>query len=945
MSQAPKIFISYSHDDIKELEQLKKHLKALRLEELEIWNDSNIKASAKWKDEIQNAIDSSNIAIVLVSASFLASDFINKQEIPMMLEAAKKRDMQIFPFIISACNWEIFPWLETIQARPLDNKRRQKPLEKMSKAVQNDALAKFTKEIYDLIISSPQQTIVHTSRGDTKKIHISHGFPSVPNDIIGRENELEWLNELCSYQNNIRIAYLEAFGGVGKTSTINRWLNDFSVDEYGDFDYVFVHSFYSQGSSDIHTASFEPVLEELLSFFGIHLSGVTNAFTKVELLAKKLAQIKALVVFDGLEPLQYPTTAAEHIRGALKDRELSYLFKTYTRQPQKNSLFIITTRQEIEDFKTLSSDFIQHKELHNLDKIHGVRLLKSKGVCGSQKELEAICDENGGHAFSLVLLAGYLVKVHKGEASKSALIPPLTKTNEGNKANKMLNAYFEYFKSLPHINWLYIVGLFDRPCGKEALKVLIDKNIQNLTDKLHSISAEDMADTLADLRGLHLVLESKDGNIDAHPLVREYFGNLFKTSYPDDSKNAHSVLYSYLKNSVNGLPNTLAEMEPLFRAIWHGCKAGKHKEAFGEVYAKKILRYKQESFIAFKLGAFGSNLACLANFFDKPFDVISDNLSDDEKGFLLNNSSFALSAIGRMRESIPLCQLRLEKAKQMKQYGGIASELRNFSDTYWHIGELKNSMDSAKEGLLRSKSKRDTQALLSYLALSVTAIGESGVENIFQKAEKLEKELNSSEPYLYSGRGFRYCIFLIESGKYGEVIKRAEHTVETAKRYGRLLDIGLDTLTIGRGYHLKWLDKKDDNDKKTSEIKLNSAVEELRKASIEAYLAMGLLARAEFLIDCKEFTKAENDLAEVYEIVNREMKLHMADYWLCSCKLAIATHTDEKEPWGRAKNLIEEIGYGLRYKKLEELAAQIDIEYTPPPILAIDLSDIEELLR
>lgn len=117
-----------------------------------------------------------------------------------------------------------------------------------------------------------------------------------------------------------------------------------------------------------------------------------------------------------------------------------------------------------------------------------------------------------------------------------------------------------------------------------------------------------MADTLADLRGLHLVLESKDGNIDAHPLVREYFGNLFKTSCPDDWKNAHSVLYSYFKNSVNGLPNTLAEMEPLFRAIWHGCKADMHQEAF-DIYYSKIRQSKDgaQSFIVHQLGAVSAN--------------------------------------------------------------------------------------------------------------------------------------------------------------------------------------------------------------------------------------------------------------------------------------------------------------------------------------------------
>ena len=58
-------------------------------------------------------------------------------------------------------------------------------------------------------------------------------------------------------------------------------------------------------------------------------------------------------------------------------------------------------------------------------------------------------------------------------------------------------------------------------------------------------------------------------------------------------------------------------MAPLYAAMVHGCLAGKHQEAFVEVYWKRIQR-ESDYFNAKKLGAFGSEVAVLSAFFDPP---------------------------------------------------------------------------------------------------------------------------------------------------------------------------------------------------------------------------------------------------------------------------------------------------------------------------------------
>ena len=75
--EAISVFVSYSHRDEKWLERLQVHLKPLvRAGDIDLWDDTQIRSGEDWKAKIDQALGSARFAVLLVSADFLASDFI-----------------------------------------------------------------------------------------------------------------------------------------------------------------------------------------------------------------------------------------------------------------------------------------------------------------------------------------------------------------------------------------------------------------------------------------------------------------------------------------------------------------------------------------------------------------------------------------------------------------------------------------------------------------------------------------------------------------------------------------------------------------------------------------------------------------------------------------------------------------------------------------------------
>jgi hypothetical protein len=102
----PNVFISYNHSDGEYIDRLLVHLKPLEKEGLiDLWIDTRLRAGDRWKKEIEKALNRATVAILVVSADFLASDFITENELPPLLRSAEEKGTRIVPLIVKPCRF------------------------------------------------------------------------------------------------------------------------------------------------------------------------------------------------------------------------------------------------------------------------------------------------------------------------------------------------------------------------------------------------------------------------------------------------------------------------------------------------------------------------------------------------------------------------------------------------------------------------------------------------------------------------------------------------------------------------------------------------------------------------------------------------------------------------------------------------------------------------
>src|SRR5690349_16475095 len=104
---AAQVFISYSHKDDALMSALRDHLSPLRRQGLIAdWHDRCISAGDCWNREISEHLERSQVVLLLLSASFFASDYIESAEVASALRLHAAGKARVIPIILRPVDWE-----------------------------------------------------------------------------------------------------------------------------------------------------------------------------------------------------------------------------------------------------------------------------------------------------------------------------------------------------------------------------------------------------------------------------------------------------------------------------------------------------------------------------------------------------------------------------------------------------------------------------------------------------------------------------------------------------------------------------------------------------------------------------------------------------------------------------------------------------------------------
>jgi len=537
----------------------------------------------------------------------------------------------------------------------------------------------------------------------------------------------------------------------------------------------------------------------------------------------------------------------------------------------------------------------------------------------------------------LTLLGRYLAVVYDGDVFQRFRIPLTSEPIFGSHAKRVIECYERWLKTKPGLEVLCILSLFDRPAEPGAIEFLRNGDpIQGLTDQVKSLSEVDWRFAINSLRNVRLLTDrnknaDKEDQLDCHPLVREYFSESLKAQKPTVWREAHSRLFEYYQSSPphKKYPETLGELEPLYRAVAHGCQAERFKEALSEVYKKRILRGKYYSWK--KYGNFGTELVALSKFFDYLWNRVVDSLDDTDKGFILNEVGFHLMALARLKEAAYPMRAALELFETQKDIDNIALCGSNLCKLYLALGNLEESITCADHCLALINEFPASYQQVGLIVAKGANLHQLGrfddARDVFRSAENLHQALRpkTKYPLLYAFRGYRYCDLLLDIGDVHEIQRRAEKVLEALSvEEIPYFALGISHLFLELACLFLFL-RGGTNSYYMAEEHMGKAMEYLSRAGQQVHITRGLLACAELQRIKGCFVDAQHNLDDALEIATRScMKCLECDTHLEYCRLIFsmkraANDTVYENPLviagdhlSKAQSIIADIGYRRR---------------------------------
>jgi hypothetical protein len=548
-------------------------------------------------------------------------------------------------------------------------------------------------------------------------------LPETGTLLVGRTKELDLLDQYWQ-ERKANVVSIIGSGGSGKTSLLNHWLGKLATrtPPYDGARNVFAWHF-TDAQDEV------AFLEESASFFQVDLQNLSSLDEKWRRLADVVSREPNLLVLDQFEVLQ----SGPPQMGAVL-RHFDFFLRTLA--GRNAGLCVITTRFAISNFASGRGTTAPVIELGPLTEDAGGELLQALRVQGTTEELKQASADYSGHALALTLLGNFLRLAYRGDIRRRDQVILLDQRDlKGQHAERVCANYEKWFERRPdgkvELSILRLFGLFVGPLVLEQFRYLAARpKVTGLNDQLYRVDALEINRALERLQEAGLLIKRRgtraswlpfDEELDAHPLVREYFGSKLRAEgFEEAWKKGNARLYEYLAARGPKQPETLDDMRPIYQAIVHACEAGRHRDGL-KLYQQRLQR-GDEWYSAKKVAAFSYELMVMKKFFSDDYVTLvkpepRPTFEGQERFTIFMATARALRAQKRLPDAARLFDEASKITATLKQW---VSALANWCEVKLLQGNLDDSQEEAEriyeKGIARSNDELKTTGLV-HLAL------------------------------------------------------------------------------------------------------------------------------------------------------------------------------------------------------------------------------------
>ena len=348
------------------------------------------------------------------------------------------------------------------------------------------------------------------------------------------------LNDLRSFwtdDNHAGVLALVGIGGSGKTALVCRFLQELpgsgiehpdtpSNEDLPHPEGIFVWSFYDNPNVEVFMLSIYEYLTKREDS-----TGPARDLTYRVIRFMEQSQFRrVLIVIDGIEVVQEGLNSLGGF-GLLRDSSLRHLVRRLA-QGGLGFRMIITSRFPFPDLLAFQGAGYRLVETDNLEPLSARSLLKSRGVLGTDADLNALIRDYGNHALTLDHLGTLLRDFFDGNPQRASELPPFG-TTLGDayaeyQAYRLSRIFLFYQQHLPpnELKVLETLCVFRVPVPLTSIIQIFasdEKGASKVVPQMNEVTIRSVLSQLRSRRLISFYGNKERTTCSVHPAIRDHF--------------------------------------------------------------------------------------------------------------------------------------------------------------------------------------------------------------------------------------------------------------------------------------------------------------------------------------------------------------------------------------------------------------------------------------